>query len=184
MKLFTQLPCTKHSSIKHPAAKQSFTLQPLNVAILLFLTTLLSACAEENSVQAIKTNGIKLAKIIELEKSQAQSLLSFPAVIDSQNLTELAFEVGGLLDELLVVEAQSVKKGDIIAKLDQQDLTTKLKSAKAQYNNANKEYKRALRLIKADAISRSELDKRKSKNDIQIFKAWKRSDERNSNAYS
>ncbi len=156
MKLFTKLLFTK----------QSCTKLPLNVAVLLLCATFLSACGEDNSSQGVKINEVKLAKIIELKKSQAESLLSFPAVIDSQNLTELAFEVGGLLNELLVVEAQSVKKGDVIAKLDQQDLTTKLKSAQAQYNNSNKEYNRALRLIKADAISRSELEKRKSKNDI------------------
>jgi RND family efflux transporter MFP subunit len=142
------------------------TKQPLSFVVLFICTAFLSACGEDSSQTAVKLNDIKLAKIIELKKSNAESLLSFPAVIGSQNLTELAFEVGGLLNELLVVEAQSVKKGDVIAKLDQQDLTTKLKSAQAQYNNSNKEYKRALRLIKADAISRSELDKRKSKSDI------------------
>ena len=142
------------------------TKQSLNLVALFLCAAFLSACGEDTSQSAVKINDVKLAKIIELKQSKAESLLSFPAVIDSQNLTELAFEVGGLVNELLVVEAQSVKKGDVIAKLDQQDLTTKLKSAQAQYNNSNKEYKRALRLIKADAISRSELDKRKSKSDI------------------
>ncbi len=143
------------------------TCKILLIASLLPLT-LLTACGE-NEVTSSSTDQatqIRPAKIIELVSKKADSLLSYPAVIGSQNLITLAFEIGGLLDELPVVEAQVVKKGEVLAKLDQQDLNTKLKSAQAQYYNANKEYKRAKRLIKADAISRSELDKRKSKNDV------------------
>ena len=133
--------------------------------------TFLSACSESESLtsteqQAKQLSQIRPAKIIQLKSKSAESTLSYPAVVGSQNLSTLAFEVAGRVSELGVVEAQVVKKGDLLAKLDQQDLNAKLTSAKAQYSNANKEYNRALRLIKANAISRSELDKRKSKNDV------------------
>ena len=79
----------------------------------------------------------------------------------------MSFEVGGILKELLVVEAQKVNQGDVLAKLDQRDLQAKLKSARAQFDNADAEYQRALQLIKGDVIfSRSTLEQRKSQRDV------------------
>jgi len=143
-----------------------FTRNVLGLITAISVVALLSACGEEPTQNDAQQSKPKPAKMLTLKAAKESKLLSFPAVIDSHNLTTLAFEVGGRLSELLVVEAQDVKSGEILARLDQQDLTTKLKSAQAQYNNTHKEYKRAQRLIKADAISRSELDLRKSKNDI------------------
>ena len=71
-----------------------------------------------------------------------------------------------MLKELMVIEAQKVNKGEVLAKLDQRDLLAKLISARAQFKNANIEYQRALRLIKQDAISSSKLEERKSKRDV------------------
>ncbi len=70
------------------------------------------------------------------------------------------------MKELLVVEAQKVKKGEILARLDQRDLQVQLKSARAQFDNANAEYQRAVRLMKEDAIARSDLEQRKSQRDV------------------
>ena len=67
---------------------------------------------------------------------------------------------------VMVIEAQKVTKGEMLAKLDQRDLLTQLKSARAQFKNANIEYQRTLRLIKQDAISSCKLEERKSKRDV------------------
>jgi len=137
-----------------------------NSLSIVTLIALLSACSEDASQQIAADSIVRPAKILTVQATQNNTMLSYPAIIDSQNLTTLAFEVGGRLSKISVVDAQHVKRGELLAKLDQQNLNAKLTSAQAQYNNANKEYQRALRLIKADAISRSELDKRKSQHDI------------------
>ncbi|MEH6445312.1 MAG: efflux RND transporter periplasmic adaptor subunit [Oceanospirillaceae bacterium] len=126
----------------------------------------ISACNQQQDNTQAEKISVRTAKIVTVELHKENQQLSYPAVIYSKNLSPLAFEVGGLLSELNVIEAQDVKKGEVLAKLDQRDLQLKLKSAKAQYNVSNTEYKRAQRLIKANAISRSELDTRKSKKDV------------------
>ncbi len=117
----------------------------------------------DSSMQQAKARPVKM---IEISQEESDQYLNYPAVIQSQKLSVLAFEVGGLLNELMVVEAQKVKKGDLLAKLDQRDLMAKRQSARAQYDNANTEYQRALRLIQEDAISRSEVERRKSQHDV------------------
>ncbi|MCJ8337303.1 MAG: efflux RND transporter periplasmic adaptor subunit [Pseudomonadales bacterium] len=136
------------------------------IAIFAAATLIFSGCADETAITTEKITKIWPAKILTLELAKSEHLLSYPAVIDSSQLSVLAFEIGGLINELPIIEAQKVQKGDLLAKLDQADLNIKLQSAKAKYSNSNKEYQRAARLIKSRAISRSELEKRRSTRDV------------------
>ncbi len=141
----------------------------INTSLFLILFSLffLTACDSKSPSPENKTEiSIRPAKLLEVGQIDRDDFLNYPAVIKSQQLSTLSFEVSGVLKELLVVEAQAVKKGEVLAKLDQRDLQEKLKSARAQFKNADTEYQRALRLMKADAISRSELEQRKSKRDV------------------
>ncbi len=106
------------------------------------------------------------AKLLDIHLKNMHEFLNYPAVVQSRQLSVLSFEVGGMLNELNVLEAQSVVKGEVLATLDQRDLKAKVASAQAQYKNANSEYQRALRLIKQNAISKSKLGERKSKREV------------------
>ena len=106
------------------------------------------------------------AKLLEIHLKNMHEFLNYPAVVQSRQLSVLSFEVGGMLNELNVLEAQNVVKGEVLATLDQRDLKAKVASAQAQYKNANSEYQRALRLIKQNAISKSKLGERKSKREV------------------
>ncbi|MEE9355633.1 MAG: efflux RND transporter periplasmic adaptor subunit, partial [Methylococcaceae bacterium] len=136
-------------------------------ALAIFMTFLLVSCDSGTPLPEKKTETLaRPAKLIEVGQANSNDFLNYPAVIQSRQLSILSFEVGGMLKELMVIEAQQVNKGDVLAKLDQRDLLAKLTSARAQFKNANIEYQRALRLIKQDAISSSKLEERKSKRDV------------------
>ena len=135
--------------------------------LILISVFLLAACDSEPPPAENKTEVlVRPAKLIEVNQTHDNTFLNYPAVIKSQQLSSLYFEVGGMVNELPVIQAQQVKKGDVLAKLDQRDLLAKLASTKATYNNANTEYQRGLRLLKADAISKSKVGERKSNRDV------------------
>jgi len=135
--------------------------------LALLIVFLLVACDSGTPLPDEKVETlVRPAKLMEVGQTIDGELLNFPAVTQSRQLSVLSFEVGGMLNELMVIEAQKVNKGDVLAKLDQRDLLTQLKSVRAQFENADTEYQRALRLIKQDAISSSELEERKSKRDV------------------
>ncbi|MBL4680595.1 MAG: efflux RND transporter periplasmic adaptor subunit [Pseudomonadales bacterium] len=137
-------------------------------SLILASVLLLAACGSEPSSSEDKTEVlVRPVKLIEIGQTKSDDFLNFPAVIKSAQHSTLSFEVGGVLKELLVVEAQEVKQGEVLAKLDQRDLQTQLKSATAEFDNANTEYQRAVRLMKEDAIARSSLEERKSKLDVR-----------------
>ncbi len=135
--------------------------------ITVFTFLFLVACNSESPSPEKKVEAlIRPAKLIEVSQTKSDDYLSYPAVIKSQQLSTLSFEVAGVVKELLVVEAQKVKGGEVLARLDQRDLQANLNSARAQFKNTDAEYQRAVRLIEEDAISRSELEQRKSKRDV------------------
>ena len=105
-------------------------------------------------------------KLVVVEGSTEDSSRSYPATIEAADRTELSFQVGGLIQELPVVEGDEVKEGTLIAQLDQRDYQNQVASAKAQFDNAEDEYQRALRLADTNAISQSQLEQRKSQRDI------------------
>ncbi|MDP0562543.1 MAG: efflux RND transporter periplasmic adaptor subunit [Candidatus Endonucleobacter sp. (ex Gigantidas childressi)] len=135
-------------------------------ALIILLAVCLGACDSDTSSKDAAKSPVRPAKLIEVGQSDTNYFLNYPAVIHSQQLSVLSFEVGGMLQELRVIESQMVKEGDVLAQLNQRDLRAKLTSARAQFENAKVEYQRALYLMKQNAISKSKLEERKSTLDV------------------
>lgn len=135
----------------------------------LFLTvvsmTFFASCSYEEVDQPRKPS-VRPVKLVTITGAATQQSSRYPAIIDALQLSKLSFQVGGLLEELPVSEAQEIEKGALIAKLDQRDFRSNVAKAKAQFDNAATEYQRAVRLTKKDAIARSVLEQRKSQRDV------------------
>ena len=132
---------------------------------LLCATGLLLAACGEAAVKEIAPV-VRTAKLIEIESSKDIEVFRFPAVISAFDSSTMTFQVPGLLQDIKVKEGEDVRKGQVLARIDQRDYQTALQSAQAQYDNAALEYERAKRLIEGDAISRSVLEQRESQHDI------------------
>lgn len=126
--------------------------------LLLALPLALASCkGQEVKVKAEKVRPAKLHKV---ETGLSTRLLSFPAVIQAEKSSELTFQVSGQVTSLRVLEAQAVKKGQIIATVEERDYQNTVTQAQVEYQNAETEYQRAKRLYDQDAISRSILEQR------------------------
>lgn len=134
------------------------------ISVLLAFAVMCVACGggQEEEVRKAPVPPVKLLVIQEAVSSQ---VLRFPAVVGASELSELTFQVSGLLQELPVQEAQEVKAGAVLAKLDPRDLQSRLDDARAQYDSAEAENQRAIRLAEGNAISTSEAEQRKSARD-------------------
>lgn len=124
----------------------------------------LTACS--NQAAEAPEPVVRPIKLVTVEATSNRFELSYPAVIEAAQSSQLTFQVSGLLQELPVVEGQEIKQGDLIAKLDQRDFQTNYNSAKAQYDAAESEYQRARRLVEQNAISQSVLEQRRSSRDV------------------
>lgn len=132
------------------------------IVLFFFLQT---ACGSEagNEIAEIAP---RPAKIIEIGGANIERSNRYPATIEASDLSELSFQVGGRIAELPVKQAQSVAKGDLIARLDQGDFQSNLASARALFQNAESNFQRGETLAQRSVIAKSELDQLRSKRDV------------------
>lgn len=135
------------------------------VSMLSAALVVITSCDGDNTGQT-REPAIRPVKMIALAAASNQETSRYPAVVSAAQFSELSFQVGGLIEEVAVSDAQQVNKGDLIARLGQRDFKSKLASARSQFKNADEEYQRAVRLAEGDAIARSALEQRKSQRDV------------------
>ena len=138
---------------------------PLRAALAAgFVLTAVGGCSEE-VIESAEVP-IRPAKLFSVSAVSDIRTLTFPAVIEARESSELAFQVGGKLQALKVVEGRPIERGAEIARLDQATLRNDVASARSQFKNADDEYQRARRLIRENAIARNVFEQRKSQRDV------------------
>lgn len=84
-------------------------------------------CGGEESPPAADV--VRPVKTFVFAASQRAQRLSYPARVYADQTVEVAFEVTGKLAELPVAKGQEVKRGDLLAQLDQRDFRNELAAA-------------------------------------------------------
>lgn len=108
---------------------------------------------------------VRPVKVINLKTDFNQNIINFPGIVVAQNDTALGFKVAGSIAKLHVQAGDVVKKGDVIAELDNSDYLIgleankkKYEAAKAGYDNMVQQYKRATILHNGQAMSDKNYD--------------------------
>lgn len=135
-------------------------------AALVSFCAFLAACSKPDEVAKEPT--VRPVKLLTIDHTASQKVNRYPATLDASRSSDLSFQVGGKIAELNIKEAQMVQQGDVLAKLDAQDLDSSLASAKAKYDVAEEDYQTGERLLKEDAIARNVVAQRKSARDVAL----------------
>lgn len=98
-----------------------------------------------------------LAKIIEISQGDGAIVREFFGRVAARETVDLAFQVGGQIVELPVVEGQPVAKGELIAKLDIEPFQIALDQAQVQKEQADRHLDRLTRLSGA-SVSQATID--------------------------
>ena len=130
---------------------------------LLILTPVLTSC---DSKPPEKVEVIRPIPAMKVGESQKVSGRKFPGKAKATQEVNLAFDVGGKLIERPVDIGDTVKKGDIIARLNPRDFKAKVKSTKAEVKKAKANYVRGKKLIKDGFISQREYDRLEASVDV------------------
>jgi membrane fusion protein, multidrug efflux system len=125
---------------------------------------LLAACSRP---EIDTTEVIRPVRVMELQAGASTLEESFPGQIEPRYQARLSFQVGGKLTARLVDVGDKVTKGQVLAKIDPQDLSLALQAAQAQFDAATTEHaqlktdlERAKTLKQQNFISQAELDRR------------------------
>lgn len=122
---------------------------------------LISSCGKQKEVEKI----IRPVKVIEIKNSDSIEYFSFSGITTPSKETILSFKIAGPIESMNLTQGQTIKKDEILAKMDSRDYEINLEvykkkyeAAKASADNAVLQYNRAEKLYKADAMTKKNFD--------------------------
>ncbi len=124
--------------------------------IALSLLLPLVGCKQEQSKTESK---IKLVKVIEIKGLDQASELSFPGKVKASQEADIAFRISGPIAKIMVKEGQKVRRGQVLAKLDDRDYRLQLSATTAEYKRIKSEVDRVIKLHEEKSVSENEYDK-------------------------
>lgn len=133
--------------------------QILKTTTILLSTLFLGACDKtDTDVQNTQTEMARPAKIVPVLADGISVLRTFPGTLEASKKAELTFRVGGQLTKLPAQAGLEVKKGDLLAHLDESDYQNALDERQARFDLAKVQYEQAEKLLDKKLTSQLQHD--------------------------
>jgi RND family efflux transporter MFP subunit len=124
----------------------------------LLLISILSLFACSDNDKLIIEKPLRPVRTITIEIPESGRVMEYTAVVDASQKADLSFKVSGELIELLVKQGDEVKKGQVLARLNDKDIKLKLSEAQSYFDKAKADYDRGVNLVEKKMISKSDFD--------------------------
>jgi RND family efflux transporter MFP subunit len=134
------------------------------VVMMILALGLLGGCREKKVEK--KPEIIKPVKLTVVKESGVKLDRTFPGKVRAARRSVLSFKVSGPLVKLPVDEGQFVKKGELIAQIDQRDFINAVNEARARYREAEQQFKRYKELYAKQQVSRADYDRYRAARDV------------------
>ena len=105
---------------------------------------------------------VRPVKLFTVNSGGSGVIRQFPAVVEPSENVRLTFRVSGKLTQVLVRPGQTVKEGQLLAKLDETDFALKVEQASARYELSRTQFERSEQLINQKLVSQSVFDEAKA----------------------
>jgi len=119
-----------------------------------------SACADQN--EAAKKAQVKAVVVYKVHAMQLSDRMESLGTAQANESIAITSKLAGKLEEVLFNDGQQVKKGDILARLDQDEEQAQLVAAEVQLAEHVREVKRLQSLLARKAAATRDLDERKT----------------------
>lgn len=139
-------------------SKNHTRIIPHLIIFAISVTSMFACSKKEKDKEPV----VRPAKIFTVGSSYGNLVRSFPGEVRSSKKAIQSFRVDGELKELPAVPGQKVKRGDLLARLDQKDFKLRYDDSKAKFDLAKVQYKRAEDILAKGLIARADYDKAKS----------------------
>ncbi len=151
-------------SRRGPGALPSIDAPRAAALILITLAAILASGCESESV-AVQTETTRPAVVHTVATSNTQTSIEFPGRVEARHSVNVGFRVGGPLISVDVKEGQTIKQGDVIARIDPRDyklqvqaLSASASATKAQRDQVKLDRARAEKLVKEEALAGAQLE--------------------------
>jgi len=139
----------------------------LSFLVSISALVLLIACKDERPLLETKSI-IHPAKIFQVQGSNSQTYRNFPAEVEANSTSKLAFRVNGQVIDFPVKSGEHVKKGKLLAVLDPIDFQLRVDDKEARYQLAKSQFEREQLLLEKKLVSQSKFDVAKANLSIAL----------------
>jgi RND family efflux transporter MFP subunit len=131
----------------------------VTTAVLVTITAFVQSCTESkgNNAALPKANDPVPVKIMSLEKTLMSASITASGQITTDDETILSFKTSGVISKVYVREGESVKKGQLLAKLDPTEINAFVSQARLGLEKAQRDYDRAKNLYRDSVATLEQL---------------------------
>lgn len=126
-----------------------------SLSVLMLALTGLQGCSDAD---VVAPSPLLQVSTLTVDAPLESEYRSFNGQVVAAELTSLSFRIEGEINQVAVQPGQLVKKGQVIATLDDEKAKQNLKDAKSQLNLASRQLKRGNDLYRNEMVSKAELD--------------------------
>lgn len=126
-----------------------------NVFFVVCLSALLVACSKQEQIERDRPV-VQVARVIALTGDVTRS---YTFISEPIRVTQLAFRVGGPVQDFTVQAGQFFRKGQLIAAVDERDFLIRRDRAEALYRQAETDYRRTSNLYAKNNVSAAAFEK-------------------------
>lgn len=143
----------------------------IQALVLCFIMTLLGGCGKAEAVKT-ENNLLKPVKTVEVEMVTLKDSLDYIGVVGAKEYTSYGSKIPGKVTSVYVEEGDSIREGDLLFEVDDEDLLTAHESAQIQASQsvtvkhklnealdfAKSNYERTKSLYENGAVSKAQFD--------------------------
>lgn len=144
-------------------------------SIILILTIFaLTGCDSSDNNNSQDKENIPV-RLQELKKVSIKNNITAAGQFTTEDEAFLSFKTGGIIKKICVKEGDAIKKGQLLAILDLNEINAQVAQAEAAYDKAKRDYERVNNLYKDSVASKSQMQDVKTgfdvaSNNLQIAK--------------
>lgn len=114
------------------------------LAGLLVLVFFLASCRENHQEKAYVPEDSKVIKVetVELKQEQVSLPVAGTGILHSEQESKLSFKIGGIIDKIFVDEGQQFRAGQVLARLELQEINAQVSKALENVEKLERDMKR------------------------------------------
>jgi RND family efflux transporter MFP subunit len=141
-------------------------LMLLRLVVVVGVAALFAVAGCKNAPPPEAEPVVRPVKVLTVGLARSSGPLSFPGRVAAINQVDLAFRVGGPLIELPAREGDTVRQGQLLARIDPRDFQLAIDAARARYERTDADFERFAALYEKDAVSKAQLDQARAARDV------------------
>jgi RND family efflux transporter MFP subunit len=159
---FILLICTKCGSAFNRLRCNVLNHLLINIAmrnILTGISCVVVLCMPSCMQREQQKETIRTVKVVSAENYGEVKTATFPGKVKPASEVNLAFRISGPIAKIHVREGQFVRKGELLAEMDQRDYQLQLAATEAEYTQIKAEAERVIKLYEKQSVSENDYDK-------------------------